>query len=389
MKHLSWGFVCTALFASPAIAQTYSITGPASFTLNVNPDGSAKTQVLHYWKLRKDGVQIAPRQAIWSISTETGNVNATISIGGMVTYKGATTPTARVRINAVYLGRNLVGYTDVKVSGLPVTTPPTPTPTDPTPPPPPPPQPGTDPVVVAPMDYKPSLGSNGLTPDPFVWSGRKWRAYVRSDDVSLDYPLRYTNKRVRFELRPEDFTGTASTSRAELGGSYSEYPRLPNGVPLWGAMTFIHRGTNDTSGVHGQIHMGSTAGGSPALAFRRSSDGLNVLKITTNSQSGSGTTGSKTRATLTVTREAPHDLVYRVKLDPYHGSLTVWIDGVKVYDNPDLPIGHSNAEHYWNFGAYYSGGIKSTVVAEYGNHVYPSTVDLSARLASPMGWPAD
>jgi hypothetical protein len=179
-------------------------------------------------------------------------------------------------------------------------------------------------------------------------------------------------------------------SRAELGGSYTAYPRLPNGQILWGAFSTRITSTNNTGGVHGQIHMGSTAGGSPALAFRTSSDGPSVLKITTNSQSGSGTTGSVTRKAITnFDRGVVHDIVYRVKLDPYHGSLTVWIDRVKVLDLPDVPIGHSNAEHYWNFGAYYSGGINSTVVAEYGNHVYPSTVDLSARTTTTPAWPTN
>jgi len=230
---------------------------------------------------------------------------------------------------------------------------------------------------------------NGRTPDPFLWQGRQWRAYVRSKSVTLDYPLRYTRNKVRFELRPADFSGTASTTRSELGGSNSIYPRLPNNVPLWGAMSFIHHCGNSSSGVHGQIHMGSKAGGSPALAFRRSNDGPNVLKVTTNSQSGTGTTGSVTRASLNVTCGAVHDLVYRVVLNPTAGSLAVWIDRTNVVDLPRVPIGHSNAEHYWNFGVYYAGGVTSTVVAEYADHVYPSTADLSARTRTSPPWPAD
>jgi hypothetical protein len=365
MKTLATIALLVALQSVPV----HTITGPATATLSVNPDGTAKTPLVHYWKLRQDGVQIAPRQATWTITPVSGNVTATISIGGMVTYKAATTTTARVRVNAVYLGQTLTGYTDLKVSGLATTPTPTPTPT---------------PAPIPDGEYQSSLGANGLTPDPFLWQGRKWRAYVRSDDVSLPYPLRYTSNRVRFELRPDDM---ADTSRAELGGSYADYPRLPNGKILWGAFSTRISGTNTTGGVHTQIHMGSKAGGSPAFAFRTSSDGPSIIKLTTNSQSGSGTTGSKTRAVLTnVTRGVVHDFVYRMKLDPYHGSLTVWHNRVKVLDLPDVPLGHSNAEHYMNFGAYYSGGIKSTVVAEYSNVVYPSTVDLSARTTATPVW---
>ena len=369
-----------AVAASVQTQSVYSITGPTTGTFYVNTDGTAAKTLTHYWKFRQNGVVTTATLPTWSVSAVSGTITMTISRGGAVTYQSMKTPTARVRVQAVYQGQTYEGFTDITASGLSTVTPP-PTTTQPAPTP-------TEPQPAPSGTYQTSL-VNGRTLDPFLWQGRQWRAYVRSDDVSLDYPLRYTRNKVRFELRPEDFSGTAATSRSELGGSYSAYPRLPNNVPLWGAMSFNHHCGNTTSGVHGQIHMGSTAGGSPALAFRRSSDGPNVFKVTTNSQSGSGTTGSVTRASLNVSCGAVHDLVYRVVLNPTAGSLTVWIDRAKVVDLPRIPIGHSNAEHYWNFGAYYSGGIKSTVVAEYANHVYPSTADLSARTVSGVAWPAD
>ena len=130
----------------------YSITGPATAKFYVNPDGTAAQSLTHYWKLRQDGVAITPRLATWSISTVSGTVSMTISIGGAVSYQAMTTPTARVRVQAVYLGQTHEGFTDLTASGL--ATPPPPatqtcpdgsvipaTDVCPTPPPPPPPPP--------------------------------------------------------------------------------------------------------------------------------------------------------------------------------------------------------------------------------------------------------
>ena len=244
--------------------------------------------------------------------------------------------------------------------------------------------------------YRSTLVS-GRTPDPIEWNGRRWRAYVRSDDVpGLDYPLRLTKHRARFELRPEDFTGTGRVNRAELGGSFPAYPRLPNGRVLWGAMSFIHHpwaaSMKPTSGcVMLQIHMGSKAGGSPAFALRRGTDGH--IKITTNAEKPDGSpTGSETRYDAPLSFGQKHDLVYRIVLGGYGrpGALKAWIDGKQVVNLSGTSlIGHRNAEHYANVGAYCAGGVTTPIVAEVGNFVYPSEADLSGRIARPPVWPAD
>ncbi len=238
---------------------------------------------------------------------------------------------------------------------------------------------------------------DGLTPDPIAWDGRSWRAYVRSNRVpGLDYSLRLTTHRARFELRAEDFNGAARTKRAELGGSLARYPRLPNGKVLWGAMSFIHRpwaaSMKPTSGcVMMQIHMGSEAGGSPAFALRRGDEGN--IKLTTNAEKPNGSpTGSETRYDAPLSFGQKHDLVYRVVLGGYGkpGELKAWIDGKQVVSLSGISlIGHSNAEHYVNVGAYCAGGVTTPIVAEVGNFVYPSEADLSARIARPPAWPAD
>lgn len=249
----------------------------------------------------------------------------------------------------------------------------------------------------APVDNYRSPLVNGLTPDPIVWNGRTWRAYVRSNRVpGLDYSLRLTKHRARFELRPEEFRGVFPTKRAELGGSLSKYPRLPNGKVLWGAMSFIHHpwaaSMKPTSGcVMLQIHMGSKAGGSPAFALRRGTDGH--IKVTTNAEKPNGTpTGSETRYDAPLSFGQKHDLVYRIVLGGYGkpGEVKAWIDGRQVVGLAGTSlIGHRNAEHYANVGVYCAGGVTTPIVAEIGNFVYPSVADLSGRIARPPAWPSD
>ncbi len=239
---------------------------------------------------------------------------------------------------------------------------------------------------------------NGLTPSPIEWAGRIWRVNAGSTiHHGMDHSVRISpdGGRVRFELRdfPEDNSGSDSEKvrRAELSGSlYGNPTRLPNGESLWGAFSFVHHGWNDLvgmrelqGGVYGQIHIGSTFGGSPALAFRRRADG--GFLITTR---GEYDTEGTTHYEGDLSFDELHDLVYQVNLHPTQGSLRVWIDGQQIVDARGLSLGHSNAESYWNFGTYFSGGISGTVVAEYANHVYPAPLILRDRVNTRPCWPA-
>ena len=245
--------------------------------------------------------------------------------------------------------------------------------------------------------YKSTL-RNGLTPSPIEWAGRMWRVNAGSTiHHGMDHSLRMSPKggRIRFELRdfPENNSATDSSKvrRAELSGSvYGDRTRLPNGEALWGAFSFVHHGWSDSpgmrelqGGVYGQIHIGSTFGGSPALAFRRRADGR--FLITTR---GEYDTEGTTRYEGDLSFDELHDVVYEVSLHPTRGSLRVWIDGQQIVDARGLSLGHSNAESYWNLGTYFSGGISGTVVAEYANHVYPAPLELRDRINTRPCWPA-
>lgn len=234
--------------------------------------------------------------------------------------------------------------------------------------------------------------ADGLTPEFIEWAGRKWSCAMGSTwHKGMDYSLRLREGMARFELRDTVFDRPAGDPerkrRAEL--HYPRRPRLPNDVPLWGAMSFIHHGWADplgmaktTGGAHGQIHMGSTVGGSPPVAFRRHGDGS--FLVTTRGESERGNT-IRYKAPLAFDR--PHDLVYRVVLNPTGGSLVVWLNRQKIVDLERTPIGSSAAESYFNFGSYYSGGVTCPIVAEFANLVYPAPDSLLKRATARPPWP--
>ena len=244
--------------------------------------------------------------------------------------------------------------------------------------------------------YQPVL-ENGVAPPILSWAGRRWRCNMGSTwNPQMDHCLRLSRDRARFEIRnsPRDraVNDPVGKRRSEISGSLpGDRTRLPNGVRLWGAMSFIHQRWSDPAGmatlpggVHGQLHIGSSFGGSPALAFRRSSTGEFVVTSRgENDRRGAGTI--RYRAPLSF--DEPHDLVYSVLLDPVGGLLRVWIDGRLVVDVRAISIGSRFAESFWNLGCYYGSGTTCPVVAEFANHAYPSAMDLGGRAANPAAWP--
>lgn len=245
-------------------------------------------------------------------------------------------------------------------------------------------------------DYA-SILVNGYSPKSLTWAGRSWRVNSGATwNVNLirSIMMSTSGKRTRFELQNYETDKTSSDStgvrRAELSGSlYGDGTRLPNSVSLWGAMSFSHGSWADpvgmatkTGGVYGQIHIGSTFGGSPAVGFRRAKDGK--FRITTR---GELSTSSTIRYQAPLSFDTVHDLVYNVVLDPVNGSLKVWLDGALVVDVAKVSIGTHYAESYFNHGTYFSGGITTPVVSEYANMVYPSQTSLLARVTSRPVWP--
>jgi hypothetical protein len=238
--------------------------------------------------------------------------------------------------------------------------------------------------------YRSSL-VDGYTPKRVDWDGYRWSADMGSTwNEGMDHCFQRTEDRARFEIRPTPRDRAAGDGpdkrRSEL---HCTRDRLPNGVALWGAMSFNHHRWSDPvgmargwGGVHGQIHMGKF-GGSPAVAFRRMRDGR--FLVTTRGEFDSG---NQRRWMAAVSFDEAHDLVYRVLLDPNRGELDVWLDGRKVVSINGASIGSQRGGSYWCIGCYYSGGISCPVVAEYANHVFPSPRDLSARIAGIPKWPA-
>ena len=236
---------------------------------------------------------------------------------------------------------------------------------------------------------------DGLTPSPLVWAGRRWRCNMGSTwNRSMDHCLRLAVSRARFEIRPTPNDRSKNDDgvklRSELSGRLpGNRERLPNGVPLWGALSFIHHRWADpagmatrTGGVHGQIHIGHTFGGSPALAFRRNARG--EFTVTTR---GEHDPRSRVRYLDALSFDQAHDLVYRIVLHPSDGALTVWLDGQQIVDVRGQSIGTQHAESFWAVGCYYAGGASCPVVAEFANHRYPAQLDLSDRIMTRPAWP--
>ncbi|MCW3796989.1 polysaccharide lyase [Sphingomonas sp. BN140010] len=232
---------------------------------------------------------------------------------------------------------------------------------------------------------------NGLTPREIIWNGRQWRCAMGSVwHPGMDHSLRLAAHRARFEIRPDEGDrgpGDPPTKRrSEI--RCPQRPRLPNDTPLWGAMSFVHHPWDDPAGmarqwggVHGQVHIGSEFGGSPALAFRRTGRGSFAI-TTRGEQDADGTRRFEGPLSFGVV----HSLVYRVVLSPTDGALQVWLNGDNLLDLRRVSIGSSDAGCYWSIGCYYAGGVTCPIVAEIGDHFYPSPVDLSSRVRFKPAW---
>ena len=208
-------------------------------------------------------------------------------------------------------------------------------------------------------------------------------------NTGMDYCWRHTATKSRFELHnttKDHGDNEGSTKRrSEL---HENTNRMPNGVELWGAYSFIDHSWSDPAGMkangnggaHMQMHMPS--GGSPAFAFRRYKDGR--FLITTNGDNDP--TNNHKRYIAALSFDRVHDIVYRFTIDPMHGRLDVWLDGNHVLSLSDASIGSSTPGCYFCFGLYYGGGVTCPIVAEFGNLVFPSRTSLSSRIGSPPGW---
>ena len=237
--------------------------------------------------------------------------------------------------------------------------------------------------------YRSSL-VDGYTPKRIDWDGYRWSADMGSTwNAGMEHCFQSGDGNARFELRPtardRADKDKPDKRRSEL---HCTKNRLPNGVPLWGAMSFNHHPWSDPAGMargwgglHGQIHMGKF-GGSPAVAFRRMGDGR--LLVTTR---GEFDDRNQKRWMARVSFGEPHDLVFRVLLDAIDGQLDVWLDGRRVVEIRRESIGSRVGGSYWCLGNYFAGGITCPVVAEFAHHEFPTVRDLSKRVANMPAWP--
>jgi hypothetical protein len=232
---------------------------------------------------------------------------------------------------------------------------------------------------------------NGLTPKRVKWDGREWSADMGSTwTAGMEHCFQVAATSARFEIRTdENDRGENDDPRKRRSELHCTKNLLPNGTPLWGAMSFNHHGWADAAamakghrgGVHGQVHM-HKFGGSPAVAFRRSADGR--FRVTTR---GEFDPDGSERWAGPLSFDQVHDLVYRLLLHPTAGELGVWLDGANIVDVKGVSIGSSLGGCYWCVGCYYGGGVACPVAAEFANHVFFDTRDLSRRISSAPAWP--
>lgn len=231
---------------------------------------------------------------------------------------------------------------------------------------------------------------NGLTPKRVDWAGYSWSADMGSAwNPGMDHSFQYSDNAARFEIdaTPLD-RGENDPPRKRRSELHCTKTLLPNGVPLWGAMSFNHHGWSDPGGMaqleggaHGQVHM-HKFGGSPAVAFRRHGDGR--FLVTTR---GELDQKNNKRWIGQLPFNQVHDLVYRLLLDPSNGQLDVWLNGLRIVSLRAASIGSSVGGCYWCIGCYYGGGVTCPVVAEFANHEFPSQRDLARRITAAPAWP--
>lgn len=230
----------------------------------------------------------------------------------------------------------------------------------------------------------------GFTPSQLGWGGRTWKADMGSTwTANLDYSCRVTATKIRFELHSTTFDRAVNDPVDKRRTELHDKTSLPNGVAMWGAFSVNNHAWADpagmtatTGGAMCQMHMPS--GGSPAFAFRRDKNG-NFL-VTTNG--ANDPINNNKRYVGPLSFGAVHDIVYRCVIHPVNGELDVWVDGRQVLTLRGASIGQTNPGCYWCLGLYFAGGTTCPIVAEYSNHVAPTTNYLLARISSPPSWPA-
>lgn len=229
----------------------------------------------------------------------------------------------------------------------------------------------------------------------FVTLGEDYRS--QNPDLAHSFQKKTcTNGAVshRFELRENESWINDGRSRSEA--RHLEYQAAPSASSpeVWFSYGFRWSGQWQTLGhntitqFHAQPESGETAGKPPALSLHVADGDINFgtradTRVNTTSQVNS----VERFSTPLPAAGTWMDLVVRVQFDPFGaGSLTVWRDGTKVYENQSLPIGYNDTQGpYFKHGLYRQDAPQTTVV-EFANPEI-GTASLLSRVSSPLPKP--
>lgn len=228
------------------------------------------------------------------------------------------------------------------------------------------------------------------------FSGREWGVHATPNSHALLAASFQGAPYHRFEVRGQDTAfldrGKAPRNRAEL---YS-LSRDPNGKETWFSYSFrIRNGppTTATFCILGQFHstpdIGDAPGLSPVFAINLVREGT-LRFVSRTSATPLQTFNPKPtvlRDVQGIARERWYRLVGRIVFDyAGRGSVEVWMNGNKIIDRKNIPIGYNDKKGpYWKFGIYRAAAAEPLVV-DYANMEIGSK-SLMPRVGKPLPVP--
>lgn len=245
----------------------------------------------------------------------------------------------------------------------------------------------------------PARDTRGVARGPVIWEGRPARISGGATHFrGLDHAIGVSagDAIVRLEVRntPSD---RREQDRAVARRSEIAFPeaRFPNGGDYWAAVSVRPErysrpdslgSTPEPGGPFFQIHADDA--GSPSVALRRTPD--DRLCVTA---AGAGSGVGIVYRTLDWRLDAPHHFVLRFRLDPRHGALSVWMDGARIVDARDIPLGLGKPGRgsFIKMGCYYPRGLgpdrEASVANAFASFIPPGATSLLGLVQSPPAWP--
>jgi len=244
-------------------------------------------------------------------------------------------------------------------------------------------------------------GPTGLAPPRIVWGGTRGLVSGGATAVpGLEHALatsldgRILSTEIRNTPNDRRSADRPVVRRSEI--SFSE-TRYRNGQEYWMAISVLPvqysrenslRRVAGAGGPFVQLHADDT--GSPAFALRRTPEDRLRVTAVGGRQRGEGATYCDLGWTL----DAPHHLVIRFNIDPRHGALTVWMDGVAIVNAQNIPLGLAapGRGSFVKIGCYYPRGIgpdpEASVTNMFANYIPPQFSSLLALVAARPAWPS-